>query len=424
MLNLCTNSSDVILLCTLNRPKSPKQKGLRILCLDGGGSRGMVAVTGVDCLVEALGTEISDSFDLIVGTSTGAIISFLIGLRRETSEMAVERYNLLVKKIFTKSALSTPMLLFTTAAYDESHFMNILREILEDETMLDTRADPAVPYVAAVTSVMSSTPTRVALLRNFNYNEEDTLPDPFVIDPDEARISLGLQLEQENDMIRCYTYPRKSVPRGGMPGAKRERGASRHPGSFRVLQRYALRASTAAPTVFKPVMMGGEMYCDGGIVASNPAAIAVHEARSVFPDVPIELVVSMGTGGFLEVKNPPRLGWDGIIGQIVNSATDGEQIHHLLEDILGDDGTAKLGRSSLSGTHYVRFNPVIGNPDEFPIDVTEPAKLERLKAITREYMKEPEVAEKVALVADIVRGRSRLRKFFDRRKSPSKSRRR
>jgi hypothetical protein len=87
-------------------------------------------------------------------------------------------------------------------------------------------------------------------------------------------------------------------------------------GSFRVLQRYALRASTAAPTVFKPVMMGGEMYCDGGIVSSNPAAIAVHEARSVFPDVPIELVVSVGTGAFMEVKNPPRLGWDGIVNQV------------------------------------------------------------------------------------------------------------
>lgn len=40
-------------------------------------------------------------------------------------------------------------------------------------------------------------------------------------------------------------------------------------GSFRVLKKYALRASTAAPTVFKPVLMGGEMYCDGGIVGKS-----------------------------------------------------------------------------------------------------------------------------------------------------------
>lgn len=64
-----------------------------------------------------------------------------------------------------------------------------------------------------------------------------------------------------------------------------------------MLQRHALRASTAAPTMFKPVVMGGEVYCDGGIVASNPSAVAIHEARTLFPDIPIEMVVSIGTGG-------------------------------------------------------------------------------------------------------------------------------
>jgi calcium-independent phospholipase A2-gamma len=49
--------------------------------------------------------------------------------------------------------------------------------------------------------------------------------------------------------------------------------------------------------MFKPVVMGGEVYCDGGIVASNPTAVAIHEARTLFPDIPIEMVVSIGTGG-------------------------------------------------------------------------------------------------------------------------------
>jgi hypothetical protein len=205
---------------------------------------------------------------------------------------------------------------------------------------------------------MSSTPTHVSLFRNYNYKAGE-LSDHFVIDPDKARQEAGIPLELEHDVIRCNDYTRSGVDVSS-PGLKKTDG-SRHPGSFRVLQRYALRASTAAPTVFKPVMMQGEMYCDGGIVASNPAAIAIHEARTLFPDVPIEMVVSFGTGAFLEQKSSPRIGWDGIIGQIVGSACDGEQIHHILEDILGDSTFTGSG-APLSQTRYYRFNPVVGLP--------------------------------------------------------------
>ena len=75
-------------------PKIPGQRGLRILCLDGGGSRGMTAITAVNCLMESIGNggDVAGSFDMIVGTSTGGIIAFLVGLQRETSAEAVARY--------------------------------------------------------------------------------------------------------------------------------------------------------------------------------------------------------------------------------------------------------------------------------------------------------------------------------------------
>lgn len=213
-------------------PKMPGQKGLRILCLDGGGSRGVSAVTSLNSLVKSVGgLEISDSFDMVVGTSTGAIIAFLVGLRRETSAQAVERYNALVAKIFTKTALSTPLLLFTTASYDEAPFMDILSEILGDETMLDSRADPSVPYVFAVTSKMSSTPTHISLLRNYNY-EGGELPDPFTLDPDQARASLGLSLDKEHPTIRAHTYPNRASKKPNSPGVKSQTGGSRHPGKI------------------------------------------------------------------------------------------------------------------------------------------------------------------------------------------------
>jgi hypothetical protein len=165
--------------------------------------------------------------------------------------MLMFRYQQLIDKIFVKRALSTPMMIFTTATYDESHFMEILVDILEENSMLDSRADPTVPLVCCLTSKMSSTPTHVALFRNYNYPGGE-LPDPFIIEPDKAREELGLNINIEHEFIRGGSYRRKKVV-SVVPGVRVSEG-SRHPGSFRVLQRYALRASTAAPTVFKPVM--------------------------------------------------------------------------------------------------------------------------------------------------------------------------
>jgi calcium-independent phospholipase A2-gamma len=51
------------------------------------------------------------------------------------------------------------------------------------------------------------------------------------------------------------------------------------------------------------------MYSDGGLVASNPAAVAIHEARTIYPDIPIECVVSLGTGEFISEKVSPSFGW-------------------------------------------------------------------------------------------------------------------
>ena len=128
-------------------------------------------------------------------------------------------------------------------------------------------------------------------------------------------------------------------------------------------QKIALRATTAAPTFFKPLLSFDELYVDGGIVASNPAAVAIHEARAVYPgvseysaymhvytylwsrlpffachqQVPLELLVSVGTGVFKEVKIPPRVGWDGVVSQILDSATDAEGVHHVLEVSAGLD---------------------------------------------------------------------------------------
>ena len=191
-------------------PKLPGQKGLRILCLDGGGTRGIAAVTTLRHLVDAMGgVEVCDAFDMIVGTSTGAIVAFLVGLRRESALDARIRYDTLIKRIFVKSLIGPIMLATTTASYDESNLMEVLNDILRDDGMLDSRANPAVPLITAVSSKMSASPSQLCLLRNYNYGGGE-LPDSFTIDPAKARERLGL--ESDVTMETEASIPPKKLP--------------------------------------------------------------------------------------------------------------------------------------------------------------------------------------------------------------------
>lgn len=64
-----------------------QERPVRILSLDGGGAKGFYSI-GVLREIEALsGKRLSDTFDLIFGTSTGAIIAALLALGRSVDEI-------------------------------------------------------------------------------------------------------------------------------------------------------------------------------------------------------------------------------------------------------------------------------------------------------------------------------------------------
>ena len=202
-------------------PKTPGQKGLRILSLDGGGTRGVASISIMKAIVDSLdGVEVCDAFDMIAGTSTGAIIAFLVGLRRESNEQAKQRYDELIEKIFVKGHLSAPMLLLTTATYSETPFKHIMQDVLGDYSMLDSRADPRVPLVFAVSAKMSSTTSKLSLFRNYNYPGGEK-QDNFVVAPDDARLHLGFPIVKGE-----VNGPQESI--SGILGASRHEGKKAH----------------------------------------------------------------------------------------------------------------------------------------------------------------------------------------------------
>jgi predicted acylesterase/phospholipase RssA len=59
----------------------------------------------------------------------------------------------------------------------------------------------------------------------------------------------------------------------------------------------AIEATSAAPLMFPRCNLGrGLQLVDGGFVTNDPTLIAIREAQALWPDRPIRLVVSLGTG--------------------------------------------------------------------------------------------------------------------------------
>ena len=82
-------------------PTTEVVKPFRILSLDGGGSKGMFTIGALTEVEAILKSPLSNHFDLIYGTSTGAIIAALIALGKSMAEVDA-LYKELIPKIMGK----------------------------------------------------------------------------------------------------------------------------------------------------------------------------------------------------------------------------------------------------------------------------------------------------------------------------------
>ncbi len=293
------------------KPRVPGQRGLRVLSIDGGGTRAIMAFEMLKHLKRMTGCEIHELFDVIGGTSTGAIVAASLGIAHKTVEEVEALYRELIGKIFAKHPVNGPKLLLTRAYYDTKVLEDTLKRECGSGVLIDSQAEENMNKVFVVSSVMSRVP-------------------------------------QELHVFRNYTYPKGHE--------------SRYDGTVEAQLWEALRASSAAPTFFSEIRVHGELHADGAIVANNPTAVAIHEAKSVYPGVPIELVVSIGNGHAPEVGNKEskqKVGWGEVFSSIVESATSTETVHHALVDLFPPD-------------KYFRFNPLT---DSTQIDETRPDQL-------------------------------------------------
>ncbi|CAN0042374.1 unnamed protein product, partial [Laminaria digitata] len=150
-------------------PRQPGQKGLRILSLDGGGTRGVLTIAILREVLKGLDKDVHEVFDVICGTSTGGILAMLFASEKQSLASASTLYDSLIVKIFKKDLLANAKLVLQQAQYSSTEWESILEEILGDRRMIDTMTSPSNPKVVICSTIMNVAPLEMMLWRNYGY---------------------------------------------------------------------------------------------------------------------------------------------------------------------------------------------------------------------------------------------------------------
>jgi patatin-like phospholipase/acyl hydrolase len=227
------------------------KKRIFILSIDGGGIRGLIAALVLHeldkrLLASGIRRPLFSIFDMMAATSTGSLITLALANGRHKyhpSDIA-EFYKIDGPKIFSRPGRSYVKHYMDTLRMDYDHriFEEVLKELLGDSLLSEARSEILVPAF---------------------------------------------------DTLRMQPYFFK-------------RHRSRRPDGLDFYLRDIARATTAAPTYFKPARIrpaGSEpvaanerVLIEGGIFANNPTLFAYEEARRIYPRASHYYILSLGTG--------------------------------------------------------------------------------------------------------------------------------
>uniref|UniRef100_A0A8C8GUV3 PNPLA domain-containing protein n=1 Tax=Oncorhynchus tshawytscha TaxID=74940 RepID=A0A8C8GUV3_ONCTS len=304
-----------------------KGQGIRVLSIDGGEPGTVVGLIALQTLqkLEALtGKPIYQLFDYICGVSTGSILGFMLGVFQIPLNECEVLYRKLGSDVFKQNVIvGTVKMGWSHAFYDSETWENILKEKMGSDLMVETSRNPKCPKMAAVSTIVNrGTPLKAYVFRNYNLQ----------------------------------------------PGVR-----SHYLGGCEHKLWQAVRASSAAPGYFQEFALGHDLHQDGGLLINNPTALAIHECKCLWPNTPVQCVVSLGTGR-VETAGKNNTTYTSLktkLTNVISSATDTEEVHIMLDALLPPDS-------------YFRFNPYIN--EDIALDESRGEKLNLLQAEGLRYL--------------------------------------
>ncbi|XP_022594073.1 85/88 kDa calcium-independent phospholipase A2 isoform X1 [Seriola dumerili] len=227
-------------------PKMEKKRMDRLLCLDGGGIKGLVLIQMLIALEKEAGRPTRELFDWVAGTSTGGILALAI-IHGKSMEYLRCLYFRMKEQVFKGSR-----------PYESAPLEDFLKKEFGENTKM---SDVQYPRVMVTSVLADRHPGELHIFRNYN--------PPSV--------------HREPPYATTATFKPLTIPQEQLVWR-------------------AARSSGAAPTYFRP--MG--RFLDGGLLANNPTLDAMSEIHQYNKALKAEghreeikklgIVVSLGTG--------------------------------------------------------------------------------------------------------------------------------
>ena len=299
------------------KPEEKRPEERYILCIDGGGMRGIVPVVMLRSLERAIRAnggkgDIAKYFDLVSGTSTGGLISLAL-----TCDSSILHENL----EDGSSQIDLNTLLET--------YMTMGKDIFQTKSSL-------FGLKHLVADKYSSEGIQNLCKRWFGMKHMNQAKVP--------------------TLIMAYDVS------GGQPQMIRSFGEQSYYPTW-----VAARATSAAPTYFSPCEYAGKLLVDGGVVANNPALFAYFEARKLYPDCKCFHILSFSTGGVfhtMEKESKGLISWADQMPSMFDTAQK-----RTTDYVLG----------SMPDLDYTRIDDPL--PEAIKMDETDPDTLQHMKAI-------------------------------------------